>query len=67
MLAGSAVDEDAVILNRSRVAEIRDQLYALRCAAEDIRTAIAEGAGPDDLAPLCDELVDLARQLERLR
>ena len=32
MLAGTAVDEDAVILNRSRVAEIRDRLYALRCA-----------------------------------
>ena len=67
MLAGTAVEEDAVILNRSRVAEIRDRLYELRCAAEDIRTANAEGAGPDDLAPLCDELVDLARQLERLR
>lgn len=67
MLAGTSVEEDAVILNRSKVAEYRDRLYALRCAAEDIRTAAAEGAGPDDLAPLCDELVELAQQLERLR
>lgn len=66
-LAGTAVEEDALILSRNRVAEIRDRLYALRCAAEDIRTASAEGAGPEDLAPLCDELVELAQQLERLR
>lgn len=67
MLAGTSIDEDAVILNRNRVAEIRDRLYALRCAAEDIQTASAEGASADDLAPLCDELVGLAQQLERLR
>ncbi|WJY97556.1 hypothetical protein [Corynebacterium fournieri] len=67
MLAGTAVEEDAVILNRNKVAEIRDRLYALRCAAEDIRTASAEGASADDLAPLCDELVGLAQQLEKLR
>lgn len=67
MLAGTAVEEDAVILNRNKVAEIRDRLYALRCAAEDIRTASAEGASTDDLAPLCDELVGLAEQLEKLR
>lgn len=67
MLAGTSIDEDAVILSRNRVAEIRDRLYALRCAAEDIRTASAEGASADDLAPLCDELVGLAQQLERLR
>lgn len=67
MLAGTAVEDDAVILNRNKVAEIRDRLYALRCAAEDIRTASAEGASADDLAPLCDELVGLAQQLEKLR
>lgn len=67
MLAGTSIDEDAVILNRNRVAEIRDRLYTLRCAAEDIQTASAEGASADDLAPLCDELVGLAQQLERLR
>ena len=67
MLAGTSVDEDAVILNRNKVAEYRDRLYALRCAAVDIRTAADEGAKPDDLAPLCDELVELAQQLERLR
>lgn len=67
MLAGTSIDDDAVILNRNRVAEVRDRLYALRCAAEDIRTASAEGASADDLAPLCDELVGLAQRLERLR
>ena len=39
----------------------------LALVEENVRTAAAEGAGPDDLAPLCDELVELAQQLERLR
>lgn len=67
LLAGTEVDVESVILSKQRVAEIRDQLYALRCAAEDVRTAACEGAGPEELRPLCDELVDLAAQLEKLR
>lgn len=67
LLAGTTVDAESVILSKARVAEIRDQLYALRCAAEDVSTAVEEGAGPGELQPLCDELVHLARQLEKLR
>lgn len=67
LLAGTEVDAESVILSKQRVAEIRDQLYALRCAAEDVCTAASEGAGPEELRPLCDELVDLATQLEKLR
>lgn len=67
MLAGTTVDADALILSRSRVEEIRDRLYALRCAAEDVRTASAEGASPGELGALCDDLVGLAKQLEKLR
>ena len=67
LTAGQTVDEDALILSRSRVEEIRDRLYALRCAAEDVRTASAEGASPRELGALCDDLVGLAKQLEKLR
>lgn len=67
LLAGTSVDADSVILSKARVAEIRDQLFALRCAAEDVCTAVDEGVGADELRPLCDELVHLAKQLEKLR
>lgn len=67
MLAGTEVDADAVILNKRRVDEIRDQLFELRCAAEDISVAAKEGASSDELQSLCDELVDLAQRLEKLR
>lgn len=67
LLAGTGVDADSVILSKKRVDEIRDQLFELRCAAEDISVAAAEGADEDDLRLLCDELVDLARRLEKLR
>ena len=67
LLAGTSVDADSVILSRTRVAEIRDQLFALRCAAEDVATAADEGAQPLELRRLCDELVDLARRIEKLR
>lgn len=61
------MDPDAVILSQQKVVEIRDKLFELRCAAEDIQTAAAEGASGSELGPLCDELVGLAQKLEKLR
>lgn len=65
--AGAAIADGAVVLRPERVAELRDELFQLRCAAEDIRTAAAEGASGDELRHMCDELVDMAVDLERLR
>ena len=44
-----------------------DRMFALRCAAEDLGTAVAEGAGHDVLADLTDTLLELAREAEKLR
>lgn len=46
---------------------LRDKLFELRCAAEDIATATNEGADPDEIQSLCDELVTMAKKLERLQ
>ena len=46
---------------------LRDKLFELRCAAEDIATATNEGAAPDEIQSLCDELVTMAKKLERLQ
>lgn len=54
-------------MNPERADDLRDNLYALRCAAEDISIAAKEGADGDELSELCDELVELAKKIERLR
>lgn len=46
---------------------LRDKLFELRCAAEDIATATNEGAQRDEIQSLCDELVTMAKKLERLQ
>ncbi len=46
---------------------LRDDLYALRCAAEDIATACSENAGRNEIQQLCNELVSMAKSIEKLR
>lgn len=62
-----AMPENAVVLTPEKVDSLRDKLYELRCAAEDIQTAAQEGAGKDEMAQLCDELVSLAKDIEKVR
>lgn len=66
-VAGTAIDEGAAILKPETVSMLRDNLFVLRCTAEDIRTAVDEGANPDELRNICDELIELARTVEKLR
>lgn len=66
-LGGSPVVDGSVVLRPERVGELRDELYELRCAAEDIRTAVEECADSEEIRHLCDELVNLATQIEKLR
>ncbi|CAM3021010.1 HPt domain-containing protein [Saccharomonospora xinjiangensis] len=58
---------DAVVLSEAEVAALQDRLFQLRCAAEDIVTAAREGANPEELRSLADELARSAQDLERLR
>lgn len=59
--------EDAVVLSSAELADLQDRLFQLRCAAEDVATAAADGAARAELRRLATELVDTARGLERLR
>ncbi|GAA1284908.1 hypothetical protein [Saccharothrix xinjiangensis] len=59
--------EDAVVLSAGELADLQDRLFQLRCAAEDVATAAADGAARAELRRLADELVHTARGLERLR
>lgn len=66
-LQRGALPPDAVILSVDERNDLADRLYQVRCAAEDVATALAEGAAPDELAPLVEELLIAARSAERIR
>lgn len=64
---GTAIPAEALILSPDEVTALGDRMFALRCAAEDLQTALAEGEDHDGLAALTAELVELAKEAERLR
>ena len=66
-VSGSAIPAEAVIIHPDKADAIRDQLFELRCSAEDIATAVSEGADGEEIRGLADELVALARKIEKLR
>jgi len=66
-LEGTTVPSDAVVLTAEEASALADRAFILRCAAEDVATAVADGADADELVPLCADLMVLARAAERLR
>lgn len=56
-----------MVLSPASVSRLKDAVFELRCAAEDISTAAAEGATGEELQVLCQELLDIARQVEKMR
>ncbi|QRY64164.1 hypothetical protein JVX90_08300 [Gordonia sp. PDNC005] len=67
LLEGTAIPGDALILSAAEAEALGDRLFELRCAAEDIRTALAENADQASLSSMADELVRMADEAERLR
>ncbi|MBP2191087.1 hypothetical protein ACWDYH_28580 [Nocardia goodfellowii] len=66
-LKGTGIPDDSVVLSAQEAADLADRWFAARCAAEDVATAISEGAGAEELAVLSKTLVELTRDAERLR
>ncbi|WP_064438924.1 hypothetical protein [Hoyosella altamirensis] len=64
---GTSIPSDAVVLSASEASALVDRAFEVRCAAEDVATAIAEGANGGELRELVDSLVSLAKEAERLR
>ena len=48
---------DAVVLSAEEAADLSDRVYQVRCAAEDVATALDEGAGAPELRELCATLM----------
>jgi hypothetical protein len=67
LVKGSAIPQDAVVLSADEAAELSDRVYQVRCAAEDVATAVDEGAATQELRELCDALVAAAKAADGWR
>lgn len=63
----AALPEGSVVLSADEASAVVDRAYLVRCAAEDVRSALVEGAPIGDTTDLCESLLELARDAERLR
>lgn len=59
--------EGTVVLSEGESADLMDRMFQLRCACEDLSTAIAEGEDVAELVRMSEDLVAAARRAERLR
>lgn len=66
-LRSTGLPDDAIVLSPTDVARLHDRLFQLRCAAEDVLTAVDDGAAGGELRGLADEVLRHARTLEALR
>ena len=66
-LERGAIPADAVVLTQQERDDLADRLYQMRCAAEDVATALAEAAGPGELSVLVNDMLAAARSAERIR
>ncbi|MDQ6658158.1 MAG: hypothetical protein M3Z00_08040, partial [Actinomycetota bacterium] len=57
---------DAVVLTGDEREALSDRLFQVRGAAEDVATALADGATPAELSSLVDDLVGFAKDAEVL-
>ncbi len=67
LVKGTAVPDDAVVLTAEEAAELSDRVYQVRCAAEDVATAVDEGAPAAELRQLCQELLRAAKAADGWR
>lgn len=58
---------DAVVLSAEEASVLSDRVYQLRCAAEDMATALEEGADAAELRELCDAVMQAARAADGWR
>ena len=58
---------DAVVLSADEAADLSDRVYQVRCAAEDVATALDEGAGAPELLDLCAALMRAAEAADGWR
>lgn len=66
-MKGTPVPADAVVLTADEAAQLSDRVYQVRCAAEDVATAVSEGAAPAEVRDLCESLISAAKAADGWR
>jgi len=64
---GASLPADVVVLSADQAADLADRVYQLRCAAEDVATALEEGTEATELRDLCTALVRVAQAVDGWR
>lgn len=64
---GLSLPADAVVLTAEEAAQLSDRVYQVRCAAEDVVTAVDEGAEGTELRELCEALLSAAKAADGWR
>lgn len=64
---GTSLAPDSVVLTAAEAADLSDRVFEVRCAAEDVATAVDEGADGPELRRLCDALLRAARAADGWR
>ncbi len=67
LVKGTSVPADAVVLSAEEAAQLSDRVYQVRCAAEDVATAVDEGAEGPELRQLCAALMRAAEAADGWR
>jgi hypothetical protein len=67
LVKGTALPPDAVVLTADEASQLSDRVYLVRCAAEDVATAVAEGADARELGELCETLLQAAKDADGWR
>ena len=67
LVKGTALPPDAVVLTADEASQLSDRVYLVRCAAEDVATAVAEGADGRELGQLCETLLQAAKDADGWR
>jgi hypothetical protein len=67
LVRGTSLSPDSVVLTAEEACELSDRVYQVRCAAEDVATAIEEGAEAPELRELCDALMRAAKAADGWR
>ena len=67
VVKGTSLPLDSVVLTAEEATQLSDRVYQVRCAAEDVATAVEEGARSAELRELCDALVRAAKAADGWR
>jgi hypothetical protein len=64
---GTSLPPDSVVLTAAEAGELADRVFQVRCAAEDVATAVEEGAAAAELRELCEALLEAAKAADGWR